>query len=199
MEFQSEIVLWNAFQQGSREALDELFRSHYPALYRYGFKISGDAHITEESLQDFFVYLYEHRSNLRKPRSVRAYLITAYRRKILTLIESERKRHRMHSLAAIEQADIEFSIDELIISQEAQQDASQQVLSLLNGLPKRQREALYLRYYEELPIKDIAEILSITYQGVVNTLYKGLKSLRGSVSLKKVLSIGQILYWCITV
>lgn len=198
MKFQSEIVLWNAFQQGSREALDELFRSHYPSLYRYGFKISGDAHITEESLQDFFVYLYEHRSNLRKPRSVRAYLITAYRRKILTLIESERKRHRVQSLAAVEQANIEFSIDELMISKETQQDTSQQVLSLLNGLPKRQREALYLRYYEELPITDIAEILSITYQGVVNTLYKGLKSLRGSVSLKKVLTIGYVLYVCVT-
>ncbi|MCB0686686.1 MAG: sigma-70 family RNA polymerase sigma factor [Saprospiraceae bacterium] len=187
MKFHSDEDLWYAFQVGNREALDQLFRSYYPSLYRYGLKICRNIHQTEESIQDFFLYLFEHRSHLGKPSSTKAYLLGSYRRRLLRQLQAERSRTRIHSQAAAEQVDIEFSIDEVLISDEKKQHVNHLILTTLNELPKRQREVLYLRYYQELSINDISEILDISYQGVVNTMYKGMKSLRGSEALKKIL------------
>lgn len=37
---------------------------------------------------------------------------------------------------------------------------------------------IYLRYYNDLSIQEIAEVLSISYGAVVNTLYKAMVKLR---------------------
>jgi RNA polymerase sigma factor (sigma-70 family) len=56
---------------------------------------------------------------------------------------------------------------------------------LLNKLPKRQKEAIYLKYYSELKTAEIAEIMNINYQSVVNTLHKAIKSLKEDISILK--------------
>ena len=54
---------------------------------------------------------------------------------------------------------------------------------LLNKLPKRQKEAIYLKYYSGLKATDIAEIMDINYQSVVNILHKAIKNLKEEVSI----------------
>lgn len=59
---------------------------------------------------------------------------------------------------------------------------------MINELPRRQREAIFLRYYEGLQVREVAEVLGITYQGTVNTLYKGIKALRKHEQAAQLLS-----------
>ena len=56
---------------------------------------------------------------------------------------------------------------------------------ILNGLPKRQKEAIYLKYYSGLKAKEIAKIMNINYQSVINLLFKAIKSLKEDVSILK--------------
>lgn len=55
----------------------------------------------------------------------------------------------------------------------------------LNKLPKRQKEAIYLKYYTGLNAKEIAEIMEINYQSVVNLIHKGIKSLKEDITISK--------------
>ena len=55
--------------------------------------------------------------------------------------------------------------------------------TLLNKLPKRQKEAIYLKYYSGLKATEIAEIMDINYQSVVNILHKAIKNLKEEVSI----------------
>jgi RNA polymerase sigma factor (sigma-70 family) len=49
---------------------------------------------------------------------------------------------------------------------------------LINDLPSRQKEALYLRYTQELTVDQIADTLDINYQSANNLLHRALLSLR---------------------
>jgi len=184
--FHSDPALWRAFQLGSRDALNSLFRTYYPGLYKYGTKICGDCHIAEESLQDFFAYLYEHRKGLSEPRSIKAYLFMSYRRRLLTQLEKDRSNRFRKNLGEALDAGIQFSIEELIIQEESEYAARETLLLMLNSLPKRQREIIYLRYFDDLPLTEIADVLSISYQGAVNMTHKAIKSLRANKLLAKV-------------
>ncbi len=178
--FHSDKALWLAFKKGDREALDNLFRSYYPLLFQYGLKIYPDQNYIEESLQDFFLYLYDRRKNLNQPNSIKSYLFTSYRRRLLRRLEKKRMEKKVFEEASRWQPDIQFSIDEVIINAEDSHFQKEFFVRILNKLSSRQREAIYLRYYNDLSIHEISDVLCITYQGTVNTLHRAIKNLRKS-------------------
>jgi RNA polymerase sigma factor (sigma-70 family) len=79
--------------------------------------------------------------------------------------------------------DIQFTAEELITNKETDNFRTKNISKLLNKLPKRQKEAIYLKYYSGLKATEIAEIMNINYQSVVNILYKALKNLKEEVSI----------------
>jgi DNA-directed RNA polymerase specialized sigma24 family protein len=58
------------------------------------------------------------------------------------------------------------------------------LLEEINRLPKRQHEAIFLRFYEELSYEDIAAIMNLNYQGARNIIYKSVKALRKNMEHK---------------
>lgn len=188
LAFHSDKALWVAFKKGNRDALDTLFRSHYPSLYQYGLKIYNDALFIEESLQNFFLHLYDRRANLADLENIKPYLFKAYRRSLIRNIENARKGRSIHKELLTWYPDISFSADELLIQKEEQNYQKEILLEILNKLPNRQREVIYLRYYDNLQISEIAEVLSISYQGTVNTIHKAIKAIRNDDRLRLIKS-----------
>lgn len=193
MAFHSDHALWLAFKRGDREALDHLFRTYYPMLYHYGIKIYAGQEMIEESLQDFFLYLYDHRENLSTPQSIKSYLFKAYRRHLLRKLKKIRNEQARHEEHVLWQPDIHFSSDEIIIRSESEALRKQILQDMLQRLPRRQREAIFLRYYNNLSVKEVAEVLSISYQGAVNTLYKAIKALRKDTNLPLIKALFSLL------
>ena len=83
---------------------------------------------------------------------------------------------------------IYFSIDEIIIMQEVEDFQKMALIEMLNKLPNRQREVLVHKYYNNLTIKEISEVMDISYQGVVNAVYKAIKVLRSDAYLQRISS-----------
>ena len=81
--------------------------------------------------------------------------------------------------------DIQFTAEELMTNQETERFKHKNISKLLNKLPKRQKEAIYLKYYSGLKAKEISEIMGINYQSVVNTLHKAIKNLKEEISIIK--------------
>jgi DNA-directed RNA polymerase specialized sigma24 family protein len=59
----------------------------------------------------------------------------------------------------------------------------------LNELPARQREVVYLRYFQDLGIEEIAQVLSVNYQSVLNALSRAMKNLKKLILSQKSLEI----------
>ena len=83
MDNSSDITLWHLFIQGDKNAFSILFKNYYPRLLNYGIKISKNADLSEECVQDFFFNLYRTRKKLSPAICIQSYLFVSFRRAIL--------------------------------------------------------------------------------------------------------------------
>ncbi|MBU3011591.1 sigma-70 family RNA polymerase sigma factor [Polaribacter vadi] len=176
--------IWKSLKKGDLNAFSVLFESYYSKLYNYGLKISKNETLTEDSLQDFFLYVYEHRENLSDLETIAPYLFLSYKRFLMRMMK-KKSRFKYSDISNENVVDLEFTADELITNQEIVAFNNANLTKLLNNLPKRQKEAIYLKYYSGLKAREISEIMNINYQSVVNLLHKGIKSLKEDVSIAK--------------
>ena len=78
----SDQVLWNALKKGDMDAFSVLFKTFYPQLHSYGLKITNNnVALTEDCIQDFFLYIYEHRDNLADLETLKPYLYNSCHKK----------------------------------------------------------------------------------------------------------------------
>ena len=169
---QTERQIWSQFQRGDRAAFSHIYHTYYKDLYRYGYKITADSDLTRDYIQAFFLYLWERRESLRALDTIRYYLIKAFRRHVFRAMEKETRFGQDAGMT--ETAAIVFSPEEVLTDQETESERNGYITQLLNSLSPRQREIIYLRYYEEMSPGEIAEVLSINYQSVINHLHQAL-------------------------
>jgi len=179
--------IWKSLKEGDLNAFSVLFESYYPKLHSYGLKISKDVAITEDTLQDFFLYIYEHRENLSDLDTIAPYLFVSYKRFLIkAMLKNSKLKQVDFAIETI--VYLEFTAEELLTQKETKMFNNKNLTILLNKLPKRQKEAIYLKYYSDLKAKEIAEIMNVNYQSVVNLLYKAIKSLKEQISILKLLN-----------
>ena len=132
----------------------------------------------KDCIQELFIDLWENRSRLGDVKSIKFYLLKSLRYIILRKISTITKRLQKLQLFGKPEFTITFSHEEFLTSEETTAGKNRQVADLLNKLPNRQKEIIYLKYYEELEYQEIANILSINYQSVINHIYKAFQVLR---------------------
>ncbi|MGB5821609.1 MAG: sigma-70 family RNA polymerase sigma factor [Saonia sp.] len=174
--------------EGDLKAFSTLFKVYYPLLHNYGFKISGNISFTEDCLQDFFIYLYDHRKGLGEVDNVKAYLFISFRRAIFKSLKKE-KLFKDFNESRESLSKFEFSVEEIAIRQEFISIQTNALAHMLNDLSVREREVVYLKYYSDLGTKEISVIMGITYQSVLNTLQKAFVKLRKTLESKAIMSM----------
>ncbi|WP_234572924.1 RNA polymerase sigma factor [Rhodohalobacter sp. 614A] len=178
--FQEEKQLWQAFKKGDLKAYEQLFNLFYQDLYGYGLQLCAQTELVRDSIQALFVTLWDRKEYLDEVRSVKAYLLASLRRKILKTLRQERKISPLDFFAEEPAASVQISIEESIIQGELEENQKQILLNALEDLPERQKEVLFLKYYNGMSYEEIEEILSINYQSIRNHIYRALERLRTS-------------------
>jgi RNA polymerase sigma factor (sigma-70 family) len=172
-----ERKLWEKYLNGDREALTIIFRLFFDDLFNYGMRLARNTEIVEDSLQDMFLKLWKNRSNLRIIDNIKPYLFKALRRHIINNL-----RWGNSCINYDEQPEehfrIEFSYEDFLINAHISQEKRENLIKALNRLTKRQREAIYLRYFEELEFESISEIMCMKVQSVRNSIHRGMITLR---------------------
>jgi RNA polymerase sigma factor (sigma-70 family) len=173
-----DAMLWNNLREGDEKSFSMLFERYYTDLVRYGNSLSPYEEKVQDCIQDVFTDIWVYRNTLQNSVIVKAYLLSSVRKRIARLHERDhifRKTTSTDSIAFL----LEFSVDyELIDDDYATKEKVIHLNNLLNDLPARQKEALYLRYHQGLTVEQIAEMLDVNYQSASNLLHRGLLSLR---------------------
>jgi RNA polymerase sigma factor (sigma-70 family) len=144
-------------------ALDELFAAHYVALVRLAVNLVDDQDSAEDVVQDVFAAL--DASRIEDPLS---YL----RRAVVNRSRSVLRRRRTARAFARRTTRVELVEDGAVRTAER---AS--MLASIDALPQRQREAVVLRYYEDLPVTEIARVLDTTPSAVSSALTRAIDTL----------------------
>ena len=171
--------LWTGFKANDRGAFAELYRRYVRVLYNYGAKFTKDSDLLEDAIQDLFTDLWRLRHNLADTTSVKFYLFGALRRRLHKRISADSiyvERNLIENLDSI--FGTEPSHEQVQIGRETQELLKQNLQRALAGLPKRQYEALNLKFYENFPYPQIAEIMGVNEQSVRNFIQKAIQTLR---------------------
>jgi len=169
-----DILLWESFRKGNKEAFATLFREHYETLFRYGNKLTSDIEVLEDCIQELFIEIWQARTET-PVFSVKAYLIKSLKYKIL---KSFRQKSKVLSLTAGNDHVFEWSHETFLIAEEVSAEKKQRISAALQRLSNRQREIIYLKYYQNLSYEEVSEIMNINYQVARNLLYQAIKSLK---------------------
>jgi RNA polymerase sigma factor (sigma-70 family) len=169
--------IWQTFLKDDATALGKIFNYYYEDLYNYGIKFGQQAELVKDCIQDVFVEIGQRRTSLSNVKSVKAYLIVCFRR--ILLHHLEKQRDLQVGLNEQKQQDFfTFSPEDIIIQKEISQEQQQALKHALQSLPARQKEVLFLRYFNGMSYDEIEQILSINYQSVRNYIYRATKRLR---------------------
>jgi RNA polymerase sigma-70 factor (ECF subfamily) len=167
-------TIWQRFRTGDRAALEALARRFYRPLLHYGTRFTADEELIKDSIQELFLTLWQQRGSLGETGSVKLYLFKALRHRLFK--EFKRQDLFRHDWTDEELPD-EAEEPPFIRQEQATHDQAQ-LHRLLTGLTDRQREMLYLRYYENLSNEAIAQLMGINRQSVANALHRALEKLR---------------------
>ncbi len=172
---QLDIQYWQSFLQGDKDALGWLFRRYYPDLFRYGHKICNDAAMLEDCIQELFIEIWQSR-NPPPSTSIKAYLLKAMKYKLLKLL---RKRNQTTLQPTPQGAkNFEISYEDFIIDRQDADDKAKRVVLALSQLTNRQKEIVYLKFYQNLGYEEISEIMNINYQVARNLLHQAVKAMK---------------------
>jgi len=152
----------------------ELFGSQFPGLVRLAALLGADD--PEDTVQEAFVRLHRRRALLRDQNAAIAYL----RRTVINLAYS-RLRHlrvvRRHApTLSAGLADIESAESTAVLN-----DGQRRLAAAVLTLPERQRKVVVLRYWLDLPLAEIADLLQIQTGTVKSTLHRAQQALRANL------------------
>jgi RNA polymerase sigma factor (sigma-70 family) len=179
-----EAEIWKRYKRGDGQAFAYMFHAYSGMLYNYGMKIQPDKERIRDCIQDLFVDLWLYRQTVAETDSIKYYLFKSLRRKIVNTIRTE-NLHVHPDEWMLDEDNISSPSPEFsLIAEQSLQERRDKVQSLLHTLTRRQREAIFLKFYNELSYEEIASIMAISSQAVYNLISKGIKELKNHLPLK---------------
>ena len=170
LDINQDLHYWHAFTMGDREALGMLFRMYYPHLYKYGSKISADEAVLEDCIQELFIELWQHK-NPPPTLSVKAYLLKALKYKLLKTLHKK-------NLLLPDSTAFEISYENFIVAKQEDEERVRKVVQAIDQLSNRQKEIIYLKFYQHLDHAQIAGLMNLSRQSVYNLLHETIQKLR---------------------
>jgi RNA polymerase sigma-70 factor (sigma-E family) len=157
------------------DPLAGLHREHYAALVRLASLVLGDVGLAEQVVQDAFVKLHMRWRGLRQLDRAPAYLRSAVLNGARSQLRHQKVRDRHAARRTVPPSS---ATPERAALERAEHE---RVVVALRQLPERQREALALRYYLDLPEAEIAAAMGVSVGSVKTHLHRGLATLARSL------------------
>lgn len=185
-----EQQIWLAFQRGDEQAYSTLYTTYFSLLFRYGKKFTQEIELIEDCIQDLYVTLWKSREKIGLPESVKNYLFKSLRFAIFKKLKS--KDEVGSDEIYLDEYSKEFSTSQetFLIQEIEESERKIKIEKALSNLPKRQREAIFLKFYNEMTYQEIADLMEISVQGVYNLISKSLLQLQKEFSLLLIISLG---------
>lgn len=164
----NENDLWLDIKDGNEQALADLFRLYYSRLYNYGMKIVTNQEFIKDCIQELFLTLWDSKNSINDAYSVKSYLFSSLRRTIFRKLKKNRTTYERNKKYVENHFTEPLNVEQLIVHFEVEQESKKQLRKAIDHLGGRQKEAIYLKYYDGLSNAEIADVMGINRQSVYN-------------------------------
>jgi len=168
---------------GDHAAFEQLVARHQQAVVGTVAKMLGRAGDAEDVAQQVFLRLWKSAPRYKPAAKFRTFLFTITRN--LVFNETRRRRRRRESSLDERQDDWHHQLpaasDRRPDTSLMQDELRRAVDRAIAGLPEKQRTAVVLRRYENMPYEEIAEVLGISVSAVKSQLFRARTALRDAL------------------
>lgn len=167
--------------EGDEQAIEMFVRQHETDVFRLTLSILQDPGEAHEATQDTFIAALKTLSKYQEKSSLKAWLYTiavnASRSRLRKRNVLEKLRNALTIVFQFETRK-QPTLEESVI----QNEKETAIWNALNGLDEKHRMVMVLRYFQDLPTKEIAEILSIREGTVHSRLHAARDRLRDALT-----------------
>jgi RNA polymerase sigma-70 factor (ECF subfamily) len=176
----SSTNIWvNHTDKLTEETFSKLVEEYYPMLFNFGVTFCDDRDLLKDTLQDLFLSIWEN-SNRFEVKSVKNYLLRSLRNNLYRNMRSQ-KSISLDEHELLDFFEQELSIEDIIVADEAIFQNTRELEVSIAKLSAKQKEVVFLKYYQGLSNDEIAQILSINKQSVANSIHRIIATLRKSL------------------
>jgi len=169
-------------KKGDQKAFEPIVSFYQNRIYYHCYRMTGDSHEAEDLAQEAFVRAFV---NIRSFDDRRKFSSWLYRIATNLTIDRLRKRkpdyHLDQAVKGTEDLTMysQLETDEDLPEEEFDRlEIREQIERHILSLSDTYRSVIILRYIDELPLKEISEILDIPLGTVKTRLYRGREALR---------------------
>ncbi|MBW8324177.1 MAG: RNA polymerase sigma-70 factor [Prolixibacteraceae bacterium] len=169
-----ELFVFNRMVEGDKEAFRFFFEKYYSDLCNLVNLYLHDQVMTEEIVQDIFIYLWEKKENIRIESSLKSYLLRASKNRTLNYIRNEKTKLNIYNQFN------EFSKETIEMPDSVMDSVRlrEVINAAIDSLPNRCREIYILGKEKSMSYKEISVELGISVKTVEVQMGKALKKLR---------------------
>jgi RNA polymerase sigma-70 factor (sigma-E family) len=146
----------------------EFVDGRFTALQRFGYLLTGEWHQAEDLVQTALTKVWFHRKSLRSSNA-----LESYTRTVMVNTSTQWWRRKWKG-----ETPTEILPETATTSEYGTVDDRDLLLRALATLPRRTRATLVLRYFEDLPEAEIAQIMGCSVGTVKSHVSRGLAKLR---------------------
>jgi RNA polymerase sigma factor (sigma-70 family) len=161
---EDEDSLLARFLKGDDDAFALVYRKYANQLLSYGMGLGFDRETLKDAIHDVFCKLYANKHFLENIKSLRSYLLKSLRNRLINI-------HKAHTdTVCIDGNEPGFSVKVTVLDELIQHEDRVRVRNgiekYLNCLTSRQREAIYLRFMQDLDYEEIAVLMDMSPHAV---------------------------------
>lgn len=158
--------------EGNREAVEALVSRYENRLLGYIYHRVGQRETAEDLVQETFIRAFRHLESFDKQFNFSTWIYTIAKRITIS-------HYRRRAAKPVEYREQVEAVDRRSPDRQvALTDLARRAWELAEThLPERQREALTLRFREELPIAEIAEVMGVSLANAKVLLHRGRRAL----------------------
>ena len=149
------------FQDGNNDAFDELVKRHLSETYGFFIKFTSDEVEAEDLAQDVFIKMYKALKKFRFESKFKTYLFRANINMSNTYLRRNKWRNLLHMDTSLED---EWRRKEL--------------WDAISLLPPRQRMVVTMRISQEMPYREISNIMGISENSAKVNYHHAVKALK---------------------
>lgn len=163
--------------QGNNKAFDELVDRYQLTMYRTALSIVKDPEVAKDVTQNGFIKSWEKLHTYNPKYKFYSWL---YRIIVNEALNKARDQQYTESLSSNQKGNGDTPFQKMI-----QKEENRQLYQAIEALDEEFRSVIYLRHFEELSYKMIAEVLDIEEKKVKSRLYGARMKLRESLFIDR--------------
>lgn len=175
-----EYSLWSQFKLGDKAAYAYFYETYSVLLFRYGCKVHQDRDLVKDCVHDLFTEIWKNKENLSSPVSVKNYLVKSLRNK---LTRATNKKSRFVDQDSVPENLLGYSesMETSMVLAETKREGDKKLIKALRTLSNKQKEVIFLLYYNNVSPAEAASIMSVSVRTIYNTAFNAMQSLKAEM------------------